>query len=60
MCQQLVEPLANMRHILKGSVKLSHSIVDQDGDQPENWQVEKAQDICYLVELALTRTLFHK
>ena len=46
--------------MLKGSFKLGLTNVDQHGDLPENWQVKKAQEISNLVELSLTRSLFHK
>ncbi|XP_078357235.1 unhealthy ribosome biogenesis protein 2 homolog isoform X2 [Oculina patagonica] len=60
MCQQLLEPLVSLHHKFKSTSKLSHSTVEQHGDLPENWQVKKAQDIRNLVELAVTRSLFHK
>ena len=34
--------------------------MDQLEDQPETWHARKTQDINNLVELALTRSLFHK
>ena len=34
--------------------------MDQLEDHSENWHVKKVQDIANLVELALTRSLFHK
>jgi len=41
-------------------VELGNSITDQIEDQSENGHVRKAHDITNLVELALTRSLFHK
>ena len=54
MCHQLVEPLIKLRHILKGLVLCG----DQ---QPEDsWQIGKMEKISCLLELAVTRCLFHK
>ena len=53
MCQQLFEPLAILRHKLK-----VHEVECQGelGDE----QLKKERHICQLVELALSRSLFHR
>ena len=52
MCQQLFEPLAILLHKLK-----VHEVECQGelGDE----QLKKERHICQLVELALSRSLFH-
>ena len=55
MCQQLFEPLAILRHKLNVHV---HEVECQGelGDE----QLKKERHICQLVELALSRSLFHR
>ncbi|CAH3138328.1 unnamed protein product, partial [Pocillopora meandrina] len=61
MCHQLLEPLIKLRHMLKGFSKICQPMVQCGDQQPEDsWQIGKMEKISCLLELAVTRCLFHK